>query len=75
MRNGWYLWDWWNTGTIKFDTDIEFHCKEYAKTQSAFKTYKDCRRHGLAELKWEIEELQQRYNALKAATKYQGDWL
>lgn len=73
MRNGWYLWDWWGSGTIEFDDVAKFICKDHAKEQSAFKTYKDCRRHGLAELKRDIEELQQRYNTLKAATKYQGD--
>ena len=55
---GYYLWDWFNTNTIAFDANIGFHDDEYAKRQSAFRRFGDCKHHGITEIKSEIERLQ-----------------
>lgn len=63
--SGYYLWDWFNSRTIKFDKDATFHCDEYAKKQGAFKRFKDCKAHGIAELQTIIDELNEDLAALK----------
>ena len=65
---GFYLWDWFETGSIKFDSDIEFQFEEYAKTQGCFRRFDDCKRHGLNELEDRIDELHALRDALKKLT-------
>ena len=65
MKRGWYLWDWWQTGTIKFDPDIKFYDEEHANDQRAFRQFNQCKKHGVADLEDEIERLQERLATLK----------
>lgn len=66
MSRGYYLWDWNNTKTIVFSNSIEFHCDDYAKTQDAFKRFKDAKAAGIAELEAIILEAQEHLKDLKA---------
>lgn len=65
ILSGYYLWDWFNTRTIKYDKDIRFHCDKYAKTQGAFKRFKDCKAHGVAELERLLGDIKEDLAALK----------
>ena len=67
-RKGYYLWDWHRTRQIAYDPNITFHSQEYAITQSAFKSFQDCKRHGIEELKEQIYELQQDLKQLRSLT-------
>lgn len=65
ILSGYYLWDWFNTRAIKYDKDIRFHCDKYAKTQGAFKRFKDCKVHGVAELERLLSDIKEDLAALK----------
>lgn len=65
ILRGYYLWDWFNTRTIKYDKDINFHCDNYAKTQGAFKRFKDCKAHGVAQLEILLSGIKEDLAALK----------
>jgi hypothetical protein len=68
MKRGYYLWDWYKTGTIKFDSDIEFHCDEYAQTQCAYRRFADAKAAGIAAIEYDIEIAQNRLELLKTLT-------
>lgn len=65
---GYYLWDWNNSGTVKFREGDQFRSEEYAAEQDAFRQFADAKKRGIGELTRKIADLQDDLDKLKALT-------
>jgi len=57
MKKGYYLWRWFDVPTIVFDTTMEMHCDDYAKTQDCFRRFDECKNKAIDDLEHEIEAM------------------
>lgn len=68
MKKGYYLWDWYGTKTIQFDSDIEFHSDQYAEDQDCYRRFDDAKRAGIRELEYQIDLAREQLVELKKLT-------
>jgi hypothetical protein len=60
-----YLWDWHGTKTIHISEDLSFANEERAKLYGAFRSFKECKAHGICEIKKQMSDLREDLTALQ----------